>query len=83
MIKNVAFILVLTGLVACGNGVNQEDMPNVETSNATDHKIAAADADPICKMGKEASWTDYAVKASGDTVWFCSPTCKDAYTANK
>lgn len=80
MIKNVAFILALSGLVACGNNVNQEDTPGIETSKPAE-QIASADIDPICKMEKGEDWTDYAVNSTGDTVWFCSPTCKDAYTA--
>lgn len=80
MIKNVVFILALTGLAACGNRVDQEDAPGIENTKPAE-KIAAADADPICKMSKEAGWTNYAVNATGDTVWFCSETCKDAYLA--
>lgn len=44
-------------------------------------KIATAKvADPVCEMEKEASWTDYVVNGT-DTTWFCSPHCKDVYSA--
>lgn len=40
-----------------------------------------AEIDPVCQMVKDSTWTDYTVNGT-DTVWFCSETCKTAYTAN-
>ena len=84
MLKNIAFLLLLTGgLAACGNEVKQDDTADVEVTHdhSTDNKVASLVKDPICDMEKEATWTDFALSPQGDTVWFCSPTCKDAYAA--
>lgn len=38
-----------------------------------------AKVDPVCHMfEEEIAWTDWSVNAA-DTVWFCSPVCKERY----
>lgn len=43
--------------------------------------IAEGPKDPVCKMSKEDTWTEYTATGT-DTTWFCSEFCKDAYAAN-
>lgn len=63
-------------IISCGNtsGV-KGDEARAETKIA-ENKIT----DPVCGMPKEADmqWTDYSLNRK-DTVWFCSPHCKETY----
>ena len=36
--------------------------------------------DPVCKMPRDSSWTDYTIYKN-DTLWFCSEGCKMAFSA--
>jgi YHS domain-containing protein len=76
--KKYAFAIIMcTGLAACGNNETKEQPAEaVETTT-----VPAGQIDPICKMERDSSWTDYVVNAPGDSTWFCSATCKDAYVA--
>lgn len=51
----------------------------------TDQKHAEsnidAPVDPVCKMIKDDTWTEFTVSAN-DTTWFCSPHCKEMFDKN-
>ncbi len=87
MIKQSIVLLSFVFLAACSNQANKneetaDDQAQTATTTETSAEASSNVArDPICKMEKEDSWTDYVVNNGGDTVWFCSATCKDAYMA--
>lgn len=75
-----AGLAALLFFTACKN----EQAPAAEEKTTTTESAAAPAAtniDPVCDMPYEASWTDYTVHA-GDTVHFCSETCKKAFEGN-
>jgi YHS domain-containing protein len=61
----------------------EHKMPETEASAPVSNKAAilAGKMDPVCEMEADTSWTEYQVH-EGDTVRFCSETCKKAFTAN-
>lgn len=74
------FVLVLLALRAVGRflgGLAQGASPAAPGSRPSDSPVKMA-KDPVCGTfvvpGKALSAT-----AGGDTVWFCSTECRDAY----
>ncbi len=49
---------------------HQHDTPGTVSANAV--------VDPVCNMPKGDDWTEFSLNGS-DTVWFCSPHCKESY----
>lgn len=88
--KQLLFLALATGLfTACNNtqknadDTTTKDSMNVMTSNSGMEMKSDSNAviDPVCGMEKDSTWTDYTMY-KGDTVWFCSPSEKDAFVAN-
>lgn len=75
MILPVAALLLLS----CKPGTDS----NAETQADKDKKEAKAGGkkDPVCGMDYDKTWTEFTVNNT-DTTWFCSPHCKESYTAN-
>ena len=74
--KYLILIAAAAFCVSCGS--------NNETSHeGHQHETEATVAtnsiiDPVCKMEKGDNWTEYSLNGA-DTVWFCSPHCKESY----
>lgn len=66
--KNIIAAIALLTLASCGSTSSTEDTTTAKT----------AITDPVCKMPKNDDWTEYSLNGS-DTVWFCSPHCKETY----
>lgn len=75
MILPVAALLFL----ACKPGTES----NAEAQSTKEKKEAKTGGkkDPVCGMDYDTTWTEFAVNNT-DTAWFCSPHCKESYTAN-
>lgn len=75
MILPLAALLFL----ACKPGTES----NVEEATAKDKKEqkTSGKKDPVCGMDYDKTWTEFTVN-NADTTWFCSPHCKETYTAN-
>lgn len=79
-------IIAAISFMSC-NGDGAADNSNTDTTvTATEAPeqvtaIPEGSLDPVCDMVKDSTWTEYTVNGT-DTVWFCSETCKTAYTAN-
>lgn len=80
--KSIITIVIATLILgACNNAQKHSDIPaknNTVTTNSVAKKSVVTD--PVCGMEKETKWTDFIVNR-GDTVWFCSETCKEAFEA--
>ncbi len=78
--KSTFFALAATVfLFSCSNEpAKQEETTKTENETSATAPLATTDVDPICKMPREAGWTEHVVNGT-DTVWFCSSTCKETY----
>lgn len=84
----LAALAAMVAFTACNNNSsNTEESAATETQQPVEAAPVEAAAtpkgpiDPVCEMEKEDTWTEYTVNGT-DTVWFCSETCKTAYTGN-
>jgi len=78
-------VLLVSGLslfaMACGNNNTAEqagthDHTDMQASTSNDPNAVV---DPVCGMTEgDIAYTDFSVYQS-DTVWFCSPHCKDEF----
>jgi len=68
-------------LVSCANNPSGQEASSEEANPTEEVQVASSQLDPVCKMEYETTWTEYHVQ-DGDTTWFCSETCKDAFAAN-
>ncbi len=72
--------LALTWM-ACGNN-NTTDLHDHDHDHDHEHvqeqAVTGANIDPVCKMEKDDTWTEYSVNAT-DTIWFCSAHCKETF----
>ncbi|OJU76909.1 MAG: hypothetical protein BGO09_13000 [Bacteroidetes bacterium 47-18] len=59
---------ILLALASCNSGTEQ----------ATPENATAKVLDPVCKMEKDASWTEY-TETHGQIFYFCSPVCKEQF----
>ncbi len=77
--KKYSLIIVaaLTWASCSQNSGKTEDVVHNEAMEEMDGKIAGV-LDPVCKMAKDDTWTEFTVNGA-DTVWFCSPHCKETY----
>lgn len=68
--------------MACSNNTTNDDSMNqmeMEETSTTDNLNPNAKTDPICDMTEgDIAYTDYSVYQQ-DTVWFCSPHCKEQF----
>lgn len=67
LLLSIAAVTVMSCSSATGGG---------DQGKTAENKIT----DPVCGMQeeKDMQWTDYSLKGT-DTVWFCSPHCKEQY----
>ena len=89
---------VMFGLMSCGNNDAKTDASHDHETHSHeghdhdghdheghDHAVAgeanSGPMDPVCKMTKTDDWTEFTTNGS-DTVWFCSPLCKEQYDAD-
>ncbi|HLU17571.1 MAG TPA: hypothetical protein VKZ76_05915 [Edaphocola sp.] len=70
---------------ACGNADNNQahdhDHDHDHAHENAGATVANADTDPVCGMQRTDKWSEYSVNGT-DTVWFCSPVCKERYDAD-
>jgi YHS domain-containing protein len=84
--KKIFLILAIVQItVACNNSQitktttgDSFSIPNPKKAG----QIAVLNTDPVCGMEKDSTWEDYSLN-NHDTVWFCSPTCKQAFEGNR
>jgi len=83
--KKLSFILGLSLLaVACQNTTTTGDKAadngmKMETTSAGEATNPNAKVDPVCGMAEgDMAYTDFSI-AQNDTVWFCSPHCKEQF----
>lgn len=80
--KKISFVLGLSLLaMACQNN-NQDSAKASDSSTAMEASQptdANAKVDPVCGMAEgDIAYTDYSLMEN-DTVWFCSPHCKEQF----
>jgi YHS domain-containing protein len=80
------YIILFASIFAFSACNNEEHSTASEKEDSASVQIAAPVAsniekDPVCDMEKDGSWTEFTVH-EGDTVWFCSETCKTAFEGN-
>lgn len=78
--KYLSLIAVAALMASCAGNTENESKETADMPVSEEIKITK-NMDPVCKMERDTSWTDYAVKGT-DTTWFCSIHCKDVYSAN-
>lgn len=78
----ILFASVVT-FISCSNEEQKTADTPVDTVSVEAPAPVASnvDHDPVCGMEKDTTWVDYTVH-NADTVWFCSETCKTAFTGN-
>ncbi|HTO16204.1 MAG TPA: hypothetical protein VLZ83_10550 [Edaphocola sp.] len=86
MRKQIVLVTALMfGLMACGNSDTNTEAVHNHDGHEHEHAVAGetpeGPLDPVCKMVKTDDWTEFTVNNS-DTVWFCSPLCKEQYDAD-
>lgn len=68
--------------MACSNNTTNDDSANhmeMEAASSADNQNPNAKTDPVCDMTEgDIAYTDYSVYQQ-DTVWFCSPHCKEQF----
>lgn len=75
-------LTICLAFTACNNAPKEEANTEAATETATEQAAApTGPMDPVCEMAKDSTWTEYALNGA-DTVWFCSETCKSAFTGN-
>lgn len=71
-------------VTSCGNQNTEQKAPAAKESNSLPSQTTTANgqlqADPVCEMPRDSSWTDYTIY-NNDTLWFCSEGCKKAFMA--
>lgn len=75
------YTLSLAGiLMACGAPSGEQSTATEETTTTT---VAAngKPGDPVCEMPYDTSYHEFSVH-KGDTVHFCSVTCKEVFDKN-
>jgi len=74
--KHLILIAAAAFFASCSSTTDSHEDAHQHDTPAT----VAADAvtDPVCNMPKGDNWTEYSLKGT-DTVWFCSPHCKESY----
>ena len=77
------FPLALAGiLMACGSPSGQQSATTTEDTTATTAVAAnGKPGDPVCEMPYDTSYHEFSVY-KGDTVYFCSTTCKGVFDKN-
>lgn len=77
------FPLALAGiLMACGSPSGQQPATTTEDTTVTTAVAAnGKPGDPVCEMPYDTSYTEFSVH-KGDTVYFCSATCKGVFDKN-
>lgn len=79
-----AFASLLFAACSGQSGEQSDEATTNEQTEETTVPVASSEPgkmDPVCEMGYDESWTEYSVY-EGDTVWFCSETCKTAFEGN-
>lgn len=76
---------VAAGLMSCGSAAKQAPMQETAMEDSTVSAVTLIAlgrmGDPICEMPYDTSYVEYSVY-KGDTVHFCSPTCKGVFDKN-
>ena len=79
------YTLSLAGiLAACGAPSGQQSATTADTTDTTTTTTVAANGkpgDPVCEMPYDTSYHEFSVY-KGDTVHFCSVTCKGVFDKN-
>lgn len=81
MKKLMTILAVAAIFTACNSAPEQNTTNQAEppaTENEISEPVAVGPVDPVCKMQKDATWTEYSVQGT-DTTWFCSEHCKEAF----
>ncbi|HEY0611968.1 MAG TPA: YHS domain-containing protein [Chitinophaga sp.] len=76
------YTLSLTGIfLACGAPSGQQSAATEDTTATTAVAVNGKPGDPVCEMPYDTSYTEFSVH-KGDTVYFCSATCKGVFDKN-
>ncbi|HEU4553259.1 MAG TPA: YHS domain-containing protein [Chitinophaga sp.] len=77
LIYAFAFAALLT---ACGSGAGKQQPSQDAAEDNTPATLIAQGkmGDPVCQMPYDTSYVEWSVY-KGDTVHFCSPTCKGVF----
>jgi len=67
-------------LAACGTSTTQQEQAAGE-QEATAITASGKPGDPVCEMPYDTAYQEWSVY-KGDTVYFCSPTCKGVFDKN-
>ena len=78
--RNIFLVTIAICLASCGN---TPKTATTEAAPATEAVVATPDApkgkiDPVCEMAYDKAWTEQTIY-NGDTISFCSETCKKAF----
>jgi len=78
--QRLCYSILLAGiLTACGaNTTQQEQVAGGQEATAV---ASSKPGDPVCEMPYDTAYQEWSVY-KGDTVHFCSPTCKGVFDKN-
>lgn len=72
---------ILVALIACSGPSGQQAATTQEDTAVTAVAANGKPGDPVCEMPYDTSYQEYSV-FKGDTVFFCSTTCKGVFDKN-
>ncbi|WP_213086858.1 YHS domain-containing protein [Chitinophaga agrisoli] len=82
--KKLCYIVFFAGaLMACGSSNTQQPAMTAQQEDTVAATLIADGkmGDPVCQMPYDTSYHEFSVY-KGDTVNFCSPTCKGVFDKN-
>ncbi|GAA0526959.1 YHS domain-containing protein [Chitinophaga japonensis] len=80
--QRLCYSILLAGiLAACGTSTTQQQETTTAEQGAITAIASSLPGDPVCEMPYDTSYQEWSVY-KGDTVYFCSPTCKGVFDKN-
>ncbi len=76
--RNILIISLAIFIASCGNTPATSEAISIPAAPVVKTEKPAGKIDPVCEMPFDKAWTEQTIY-NGDTITFCSETCKKAF----